>query len=277
MQVVTKIEAIIPESSIHIFSPHYDDVLFVTGGYLLELRKTAEWERKNFTVHNVFSRSNYTARAGQANTDPGIKRQQTASGIRLIEDLNCIDELIGHGNYKYCLLGEKECFVRGKAMANSDMEFPHGMFEQFNSQDWEIFERLKNYILNLAKKKDTALVFPLAIKEHIDHFIVREAALRVLNETENIMNAVFYFHEDKPYGGIATETELARTERFIEVNKLNSQWYNYDPERLLELAFKHYPSQVEEVYRTGALNRAEFWKSKFGTYLNLDRICRREE
>jgi hypothetical protein len=74
-------------------------------------------------------------------------------------------------------LGEPECFLRAKAMAEGEMEFPHGMYADFSEQDTAIFERLKGRVRGWAAQEDTALVFPLAIKEHIDHFITREAGL----------------------------------------------------------------------------------------------------
>ncbi len=60
----------------------------------------------------------------------------------------------------------------------------------------------------------------MAFKEHIDHFIVREAAIEVAKESSRQANASFYFQEDKPYGGLATAVEHERITAFINKNKL---------------------------------------------------------
>jgi hypothetical protein len=265
------IEAVIPETNIIFFSPHYDDFLFVLGGYVNALKVHNLLNTKRFEIKMIFSRSNYQARQGKSNFDPSDERIKFATGNRLIEDMNCNDELLGQFNYSYELYGERECFTRGKAPADSEMEFPHGMYDNFNENDWAIFERLKDRIRILAKSSDTALVFPIAIKEHIDHFILREAAINVAQEVDN--QAVFYFHEDKPYGGIATDEELARTENFINTHQLHSKLYHFDPELMIDLAFKHYVSQVEEVYKTGIRNRAEYWRKELSSDAALDRVC----
>ena len=112
----------------------------------------------------------------------------------------------------------------------------------------------------------------MAIKEHIDHFIAREAGIVVAKELGEKAKANFYFQEDKPYGGIATDEELQRMEDFISENKLENRLYAYDPERVLELAFKHYISQVEPVYKTGVRVRANYWAKQTATNTPHDRI-----
>lgn len=272
---ITTIADIIPEKNIIILSPHYDDVLFMLGGYILELKKAGLLAAKSFQVKLVFSRSSYQLGEGAANFDASLERIQYATGIRLLEDQNCNNELLGDFKYSYELLGEKECAVRGKSLneVEGEMEFPHGMYEDFNEQDIAIFERMQQRIEDYATSNDTAIIIPMAIKEHIDHFIVREAAITVAKKIGAKAKAKFYFQEDKPYGGIATETELERIEEFINSNQLHSKWYSYDPEVIVDLAFKHFVSQVDEVYKIGVLNRADFWKSKLGHTQGVDRIC----
>ena len=227
---------------------------------------------KKFHIIIIFSRSNYLAGTGAGNFDNSVNRIKLATGKRLIEDLDCNDELFGSFNYSYELLGENECFTRGKSFAKSEMEFPHGMFEDFDQQDHEIFQRMKTRISEWANNSDTALVFPLAFKEHIDHFIVREAAVAIARENGREGNAAFYFHEDKPYGGIASEEELARGERFVAENKLKGHTYTCDPEKVIELAFRHYVSQVEEVYKTGIRQRANVLQQEMSASQPCDRI-----
>jgi len=272
---ISPIANIIPEKNILILSPHYDDVLFMMGGYILNLKKEGILDTKNFKVKLIFSRSSYQLGQGSANYDPSLERVQYATGIRLIEDQNCNDELFGKFNYSYELLGEKECSIRGKSLNDSEgeMEFPHGMYEDFDEKDVDVFDRMKQRFEKYAMLPDTAIIVPMAIKEHIDHFIIREAAITVAKKLGASAKAKFYFQEDKPYGGIATETELERIEEFVNSNQLQSKWYSYDPEAIVDLAFKHFVSQVEEIYKIGVLNRAEFWKTQLDHTEGVDRIC----
>ncbi len=267
------IQKLIPEKSIVVFSPHFDDVLFMLGGYILELKNVGLLETKNFHINLIFSRSNYQAGSGAANFDTSLERIKLATGNRIIEDQDCNNELLGAFNYVYQIIGEDECFARGKTMADSEMEFPHGMYEDFSLNDELIFERMKLLVRHWAGQEDTALIFPIAIKEHIDHFIVREAGLDVARETGGKAKARFYFQEDKPYGGIATEEELARTADFVRVNGLESRLYAYNPQDVIDLGFKHYITQVEEVYASGIRGRALYWKQQMQSDSPLDRIC----
>ena len=100
----------------------------------------------------------------------------------MLEDQECIDEILGRFNYRYEIAGENECFTRGKTFADSEMEFPHGMYEDFDETDEQIFKRMKQRISLWTDCRDTALIFPIAFKEHIDHFLVREAAVEVAKE-----------------------------------------------------------------------------------------------
>lgn len=267
------IQKVIQESNIIVFSPHYDDFLLMLGGYVSELRSEGLLGTKKFHINLLFSYSNYLAGSGAGNFDTSLERIKAATGKRIIEDLECVNELLGRFNYSYEIFGEDECFVRGKPFAESEMEFPHGMYADFNEKDKEIFTRMKKLIRKWASKEDTALIFPIAIKEHIDHFIVRQAAIEVAKETTGNVNSKFYFQEDKPYGGIATSEELTRIEDFINENKLENRLYSFDPEVIIELAFRHYKSQVEEVYKKGIRDRALYLKNKMNSSLPLDRIC----
>jgi hypothetical protein len=270
---LTPIADIIPEKNIIVLSPHYDDVLFMLGGYILNLKKAGILGTKSFNIKLIFSRSNYQVGQGSANFDPTLERVQHATGIRLIEDQNCNNELLGDFGYSYELLGERECFVRGKSMTEGEMEFPQGRYEDFDAQDIEVFERMKQRFENYAMLADTALIVPMAIREHIDHFIAREAAISIAKRLGARAKARFYFQEDKPYGGLASEIELQRIEEFINSNRLRSKWYSYEPEAIIDLAFKHYVSQVDDVYKTGVRKRADFWKTKLRQPRGVDRIC----
>ena len=272
MSNLYSINDIIPEKNIVVFSPHFDDVLFMLGGYINELKKEKLLDTKIFHIIIIFSRSNYLAGTGKGNFDNSLDRIKFATGKRLLEDQDCNDELLGRFNYTYELLGEDECFTRGKSFADSEMEFPHGMFEDFNENDTAIFNRMKERITDWSDKEDTALIFPMAFKEHIDHFITREAAIAVAKETNRMRKAAFYFQEDKPYGGISDATELNRIRTFLKENTLEARTYACDPQQVIDLAFKHYISQVEEVYKTGIRERSRVLRDEMKTEKPCDRI-----
>jgi hypothetical protein len=255
---VLPISAIIPETHIVMFSPHYDDFLLGLGSYALELRaQRAAQLAKKFHLVQVFSRSNYQNGSGAANYDASLERIKFATGRRLIEELDCLDELLGVHAYRYELRGERECLLRGYKLADSELEFPHGMYPDFRDEEWEIFARLKDTIQGWAPQADTALVFPLAIKEHLDHFITREAGLAVAKALGNEAKAAFYFQEDLPYAGLQTEAESARIEAFLSANAFERRAYRAHPEEVVALAFKHYTSQVDDAYRRGILARGD--------------------
>lgn len=271
---ITPLKEVIPQSHIIVFSPHFDDFLFMLGGYVNELKKHDLLESKKFHILVLFSRSNYQAGSGDQNFNTSLDRIKLATGNRLLEDQECIDDLLGRYTYRYELCGENECFTRGKKFADSEMEFPHGMYDDFDDKDRKIFERMKERIRFWAQLPDTALVFPTAFKEHIDHFIVREAAIEVAKELGARSKAAFYFQEDKPYGGIATDAEINRISEFVKINKLEVKNYAYDPETMIDLAFRHYISQVEEVYKTGIRNRARLLQETLHADKPCDRIYR---
>ena len=257
-------EELIPESNIVIFSPHYDDVLLGLGGYILGLNASGLRSSKTFRVQLIFSRSNYQVGSGAENYDRSLERIKFATGNRLMEDLECLDELLGEHNYSYELLREKEALLRGKVLTDGTMEFPHGMYPEFGEEEWQILTRLQQLIRSWADRDNTALVFPLAIKEHIDHFITREAALTTAKELGSKLKCSIYFQEDKPYAGIQTIQETARILEFIEINHLEPRLYRTYPEKIIDLAFRYYISQVEDVYRVGVLQRAEELRSSHG-------------
>jgi hypothetical protein len=241
---------------------------------VLELREQGLLSTKTFTLIQVFSRSNYQNNSGSGNFDTSLERIKMATGRRLIEELDCLDELLGPHTYRYEILGERECMLRGKVFADSEMEFPHGMYPDFQPEDWEILERLKRLVQTWAEQANTALVFPLAIKEHIDHFLTREAGIRIAEEVGERAKAAFYFQEDRPYAGLQTSEERERIQSFIGSHALQRRVYRYHPEEIVELAFTHYTSQVDDTYRTGVLERGEELKREYQSKFPCDQIFR---
>jgi hypothetical protein len=268
----TSIEQVIPENRIVAFMPHYDDLLFGLGNYVLELERTRQLGSKQFHILLIFSRSNYQVNSGPGNFDTSLERIKLATGRRVLEDTNCLDELLGAHTYRYELLRENECMLRAKNFADSAMEFPHGMYEDFNDEDQQVFQRLQALVETWAMQPDTALVFPLAIKEHIDHFITREAGITTAKKIKDRARASFYFQEDKPYAGIQTPEESERIQQFVRSNRLAARVYRAHPERLVELGFKHYVSQVEDIYRVGVQERSSQLQAMYKMNNPCDRL-----
>jgi hypothetical protein len=87
---ITPIHQIIPEKNIVFFSPHYDDFLFMLGGYVEEMKRGSLLSSKNFHINIIFSRSNYLAGTGEDNFDISLNRIKLATGQRLLEDQECM-------------------------------------------------------------------------------------------------------------------------------------------------------------------------------------------
>ena len=273
--MIEHISEVVSEKNIIILSPHYDDVVLTFGGYLDALLANQLVHTKNIRIIHVFSRSNYQLRDDEGNKDQSLKRIQYATGIRLLEDLNCLDDLIGHGNYTYELMAEVECMMRQKSWKDGEaFEFPQGTKDKFNDEDWQIYKQIKKQAVKWLMSEDCAIMLPLGIKEHIDHILLREALMEARDELAQNRKASICFGEDQPYAGLADQDDWDKANNYIiglphkEIN------YCIDAERKSDLLMKHYPSQVEESYREGVLNRAKQLKQKFSSDTGVERIYR---
>lgn len=268
------VKNVISEKNIVCVSPHYDDFLFFLGGYVLEMKENNLLATKRFTNISTFSRTNYQERDVEGNKDRSLKRVKFATGIRFVEDLQCLDDLLDPHNYFYRVMGEEESQVRGKVFqeGQNEMEMAYGSYETLEKCDWEILDRMQACIRETALQEDTAIVLPLAMKGHIDHFIVREAGVRAIAELGDQARAAFYFAEDKPYAGLLNEQEIQQTTDFIEKFHLQDIGFPHHPKEVLSLAFEHYPSQVDDVYHLGIAARDEQLKEYYGVKEHCDRI-----
>ena len=61
---IFSISGVIPQSNIVVFSPHFDDFLFMLGGYASELKKCGHLNTKKIHINILFSKSNYLAGSG---------------------------------------------------------------------------------------------------------------------------------------------------------------------------------------------------------------------
>ncbi len=270
----SNIEDVILEKNVVCFSPHYNDFLFFLGGWILEMKKKCVLKNKKITNINIFSRTNYLRTDNEKNHDISMQRIKHATGIRLIEDLECLDELIGKHEYYYRVMGEEDSNVRGKAYNEGDCEVQNNYYETMQAADWSILKRMQIAIDEIASNEDTAIVLPLSMKGHIDHFVIREAGLAIMKQKSN--KAAFYFAEDKPYAGIMNEKERKENEEFIEDHDLLPRAFTHHCEEVLRLAFSHFQNQVVEVYNVGVTNRNEQLKKLYNREHDVDRIFRFE-
>ena len=119
-------------------------------------------------------------------------------------------------------------------------------------------------------------MLPLGIKEHIDHILLREALMDAWDELEQKTNTTICFGEDQPYAGLADKNDWDIARSYLNALPLIEINYPIDTERKSDLLMNHYPSQVEESYREGVLNRAEQLKQKYGSDTGLERLYRLE-
>jgi hypothetical protein len=273
--MIKKIKEVIPEKNIIILSPHYDDVPLTFGGYLNGLTHNQLQGVKNIRIVHIFSRSNYQVRDDEGNRDHSMKRIQFATGIRLLEDLNCLDELIGKGHYSYEIKAERECAIRQKKWKPGEaFEFPQGDRNDFDDEDWQIFNRIKNYSQEWLQLQETALLLPIGMKEHIDHIILREAVMESVYELIHHVAATIYFGEDQPYTGLADEEDWAKTRVFLNTHPAERIDYPIDEIKKADQVMNYYPSQVEESYREGIINRSIQLKEEHKSKTGIERMYR---
>ncbi len=276
--MITPICEVIPEKNIIILSPHYDDVPLTFGGYLNKLVASQLISTKNIRIINIFSRSNYLSFDDDGNKDISLKRIQHVMGIRILEDLSCLDELIGHKNFTYEIKAEPECLVREKKLISDGVfEYLPGDRANFDDNDWDSYNRIKEDANRWLTLEDTAVLLPMGMKEHVDHIILREAVIDARNVLGRKATSTIYFGEDLPYTGLANTNDWDKVNTFF--GKLTTKHINYtiDERRKINLVLKHYPTQIEDSYKEGVLKRAARLKQKYGTDTGVERMYKLPE
>jgi len=110
----------------------------------------------------------------------------------------------------------------------------------FEQNEWELVESIKNY---LQEKVDGILLCPLAIGNHIDHSICREAVLQLYK------NLPVLFYEDLPYIFRITSAQINMHIKELE-KRLNTEVSYYvtglDNNVNKEQAIHIYKSQIND-------------------------------
>jgi hypothetical protein len=271
--MITPVSEVIPEKNVIILSPHYDDVPLTFGGYLDALVANKLISGKNIRIINIFSRSNYLSFDDEGNKDISLKRIQHVMGIRILEDLNCLDDLIGHDNYNYEIKAEPECLVREKKLVSDGVfEFLPGERDSFDENDWKAYNRIRKYASEWLTLEDTAVLLPMGMKEHVDHVILREAVIDAKNELGQDASSTVYIGEDLPYTGLADTNDWNKINVFFSGLAIRHINYSIDEYRKIKLIMKHYPTQFEDSYKEGVLKRAAQLKQKYGADTGVERL-----
>jgi len=255
----TPVEKVIPEKNIVILSPHYDDVLLTFGGYLNSARKSGLLETKTIAIVLVFSRTIYQQGEDKTgNRDKSLKRIQFATGVRLLEDLNCMDKLLGFGNYDYRVWAEKECLLRGTVWKKGEkFDFPFGNRNTYTKKDLETHKRLIIRIKTFLIHSNTAVLTTTGIKEHVDHSLVRDAVIDAKKELGHKAIATVYFGEEQPYSGLANKKDRSVCDQFIDELALKKIDFLINSKEKATLLMTAYPSQVTPAYKEGILKRSK--------------------
>ncbi len=203
-----------------IFSPHIDDAFLSLGGSILDWKEKGE----NILVVNVFSVSNYT--------QYGIGEAEEVTEERKKEEIK-VQKKTGVSSV---FLDFPEALLRGYEMQKKEPYYPNKLNKKAEKK-W--FPQIKEVLFSYFKEEEE-VYFPLAIGNHVDHLLVREAGRSFLKKKEK--KGTVWFYEDIPY---AQRYKLP--ENFIKKMGLNSFKKEIDLSRKVGIV-KEYNSQVEEKW-----------------------------
>lgn len=225
-----------------VISPHYDDLILSLGGLV------SKWSKINCQIEEwiVFSNSNYLVNDNKGNKDISKERIKVVSSIRLKEELRATKNI---KNIKLKLCHQDEALIRNHNEKEHKRGFPHGFDEK---KDKKVLENLRKLLLPLFSK-DVQIFVPLAIQEHIDHFIIRKAAISILNSNKK---AQVFFYEDLPYVAYTSKGEWKHIKTFIIQHKLLPIIVPIDLNFKLKL-LDYYNSQTDKYYYEGVSKRAK--------------------
>ncbi|PIY60237.1 hypothetical protein COY95_02805, partial [Candidatus Woesearchaeota archaeon CG_4_10_14_0_8_um_filter_47_5] len=237
-------------------APHYDDLPLSIGGIVRVLNGAVR-----VTNVNVFSLSQYVSPEYNDPSIPGDALTLTQERIRFVtdirkrEDEQCLG-LLGITDLIY--LDKNEAPLRGylDLDGSSGITFPLAR-PGWHERESGLVEELKRTFKDYMKKKGNVFV-PLVIKYHIDHTVVRRAALDAARElyNEGKLEATVFFYEDQPYAGLSDSSLDDWSDVRIIIECCQAYDILIDLEEKLRL-IDFYPSQREEGYENGVRNRAQ--------------------
>jgi len=186
-------------------SPHLDDAIYSCGGTLAKLIK----EKNEVLIATVFSASPLAAGSLSSFAQEIHKRWQQANPdstdlveIRRTEDAAACEVL----NIEYTHLDFLDCIYRNNSQGwlyDTDEKLFGTVDDSENELKQEIIQKVQ-LIENLGKQ--TKVYCPLAIGDHVDHQLVKQAL------TESDLADQLIFYQDYPYvetfpDSLATQTQ----------------------------------------------------------------------
>ncbi len=232
-----------------ILSPHYDDFILSLGGIALK------WGGMKRMIEDwiIFSNSNYLVNDCDGNKDISKSRIEVVSSIRLKEEQNAAKRI---GGVKIKLLHQNEASIRG----HGEKEHPHGFPYGFEKEKDEKAMKNIRKLLRPLFSKDVQIFIPLAIQEHVDHFIVRQVVTEMLHFNKKCQ---IFFYEDLPYAAYATKKEWKNVNNFIKKNNLLPITIPINLNLKLGI-LDFYNSQTDKYYYEGVREYANEIKDKRG-------------
>lgn len=216
------IDLLSSRSRVVVLSPHHDDFIWSLGGAIDSIGP------EKITVINIFTTSNFIHNKTSTTRSPSeIRREENRIALE-----NC-------GVTKNIDLGFKEALLRGYRPTNQ-FEWREDCSDAKIAK--EILTRL-SLTLKQYDQKDTILIAPLGLGEHVDHIITTKI-------TRQLKFADILYYEDLPYAARLARTEFAK--RFIRANELKRHTLQMPPksvEKHIE-RYRLYKSQAIERHTT---------------------------
>ncbi len=185
-----------PSLRVAIVSPHRDDAAFSCGLLIVALLRAD----CAVTVVNLFTRSNYAV-AGCGVALDGTDRTAAVSAERRAEDARAMDTLHAAAKWKGSLTLHDFDWLDAPLRLNVETE----QVLLVPLEPAELDSQVQSFAEHLSFLREFDLVLsPLALGDHIDHRIARDAAARVTAPD------CLAFYQDLPYAARLSEIELLR-------------------------------------------------------------------
>lgn len=239
-------------NNLQILSPHPDDSVLTFGGLLYDLGK-------DFTINDVHYNvlaniSNYVVTGGS----PSVEE---VTGIRHLEDINAYNKLLMTDDrikhYTYTAFNEKD----SPLINSSDTDFS-GFNDAAVAQFKNAYHQIYNLMATVSQQPGTcAFMVNAALPNpggygHINHFILREAALKAVHDLgSSKLKCDVYLGEDLPYYNNNKTGAHKMIEALTTRLHLTPVDYVIDVEKKMN-AVNQYPSQLTSDYEAAVRARA---------------------
>ncbi len=171
-------------------SPHSDDVALSLGAFLL-----ARSILLNVNIITAFSISECTA-------DDSINDSAIVSSIRKAEDVNFANSLCGHVEVSW--LDRQDAPLR--LHIPDEAVFSSNPFYMSRDEVQHLADKIKEECCNVD-----LLFAPMGLGKHIDHIVVRNAALELLKDGFPLV-----FYEDIPYAADLSLMDIDKNAKQLE-------------------------------------------------------------